>query len=63
MVNNMDRERLENLLNENKPAEVLEVLLSYKGTDSYFSLTDFLIFLYPYYLPLLLLIFLRPIAW
>ncbi|MBQ3934011.1 MAG: hypothetical protein II726_02335, partial [Elusimicrobiaceae bacterium] len=31
----MNRDQLENLLNENKPAEVLEILLSYKGKDSY----------------------------
>ena len=33
---NFDKTELENLLNENKPAEVLEILISYKGKDSYF---------------------------
>ena len=32
----MDREKLEKLLNDNKPAEVLEILFSYKGKESYF---------------------------
>ena len=30
-----DKNKLEELLNENKPAEVLEILLSYKGKESF----------------------------